>query len=311
MNHKRAFTLIELLVVIAIIAILAAILFPVFAQAKESAKKIAGLSNAKQTGTSIIMYATDYDDTFPIMYSVSSDGFWWVDYPYATPAGWDYGGAYREDDSVAWGNSTHPYRKNYKLLTTEGTTVTLVNNQYSTALFKYENTTLSTNGLLNIWNATAVAEVSKCPLLWHGNMKEELQGYGFTNPLLYCDLNPSVTPCRFNPGGAPQVGPVPQGDWAYAPYVAAQDSAWILARGMSFVATDTSARWLPMNPGGQVTATYASYKDPTLSYGPNGRQNSYHRCVSSAGGTRYLSWFRPDSTYNYQFGNTSSTLCFP
>jgi len=58
----RAFTLIELLVVIAIIAILAAILFPVFAQAKASAKKASALSNGKQEITAEIMYMTDFDD---------------------------------------------------------------------------------------------------------------------------------------------------------------------------------------------------------------------------------------------------------
>lgn len=62
---KRAFTLIELLVVIAIIAILAAILFPVFAQAKESAKRTACLSNTKQIATSFVMYETDSDDYTP------------------------------------------------------------------------------------------------------------------------------------------------------------------------------------------------------------------------------------------------------
>jgi len=60
---KKAFTLIELLVVIAIIAILAAILFPVFAQAKDAAKKTADLSNLKQFSLATIMYANDYDDT--------------------------------------------------------------------------------------------------------------------------------------------------------------------------------------------------------------------------------------------------------
>jgi prepilin-type N-terminal cleavage/methylation domain-containing protein/prepilin-type processing-associated H-X9-DG protein len=60
---KRAFTLIELLVVIAIIAILAAILFPVFAQAKAAAKKTADLSNTKQLDLGAIMYAGDYDDS--------------------------------------------------------------------------------------------------------------------------------------------------------------------------------------------------------------------------------------------------------
>ncbi|MBL8069114.1 MAG: prepilin-type N-terminal cleavage/methylation domain-containing protein [Armatimonadetes bacterium] len=64
----RAFTLIELLVVIAIIAILAAILFPVFAQAKAAAKKTQALSNMKQIATSSHIYASDYDDRFPSLY---------------------------------------------------------------------------------------------------------------------------------------------------------------------------------------------------------------------------------------------------
>jgi prepilin-type N-terminal cleavage/methylation domain-containing protein len=66
--RKRAFTLIELLVVIAIIAILAAILFPVFAQAKNSAKKTASLSNVKQIGTASQIYLGDYDDVTPPIY---------------------------------------------------------------------------------------------------------------------------------------------------------------------------------------------------------------------------------------------------
>jgi len=63
---RKAFTLIELLVVIAIIAILAAILFPVFAQAKEAAKDTQTLSNLKQTGLSNLIYAGDYDDVFAL-----------------------------------------------------------------------------------------------------------------------------------------------------------------------------------------------------------------------------------------------------
>ncbi len=62
---RRAFTLIELLVVIAIIAILAAILFPVFAQAKEAAKKTVCLSNLKELGLAFQLYGGDADDTFP------------------------------------------------------------------------------------------------------------------------------------------------------------------------------------------------------------------------------------------------------
>ena len=65
MQKRKGFTLIELLVVIAIIAILAAILFPVFAQAREKARQTSCLSNMKQLGLGILMYAQDYDNTTP------------------------------------------------------------------------------------------------------------------------------------------------------------------------------------------------------------------------------------------------------
>ncbi len=66
LSCRRGFTLIELLVVIAIIAILAALLFPVFAQAREKARQTSCLSNLKQSGTAVLMYIQDYDETFPI-----------------------------------------------------------------------------------------------------------------------------------------------------------------------------------------------------------------------------------------------------
>lgn len=64
--QRKGFTLIELLVVIAIIAILAAILFPVFAQAREKARQTSCLSNQKQVATATLMYVQDYDETFPM-----------------------------------------------------------------------------------------------------------------------------------------------------------------------------------------------------------------------------------------------------
>ena len=71
----RGFTLIELLVVIAIIAVLAAVLFPAFAAAREKARQSACLNNAKQIGTALHLYVEDWDETFPITRETDGDPF--------------------------------------------------------------------------------------------------------------------------------------------------------------------------------------------------------------------------------------------
>jgi len=75
--NRKAFTLIELLVVIAIIAILAAILFPVFAQAKMAAKKTSDLANVKQLVLGAMMYSNDYDDGYPFCWGYNTDWVPW------------------------------------------------------------------------------------------------------------------------------------------------------------------------------------------------------------------------------------------
>jgi len=79
-GKRSAFTLIELLVVIAIIAILAAILFPVFAQAREKARAITCISNEKQIGLGLMQYIQDFDEVFPMdQYYVGTDQVRWFD----------------------------------------------------------------------------------------------------------------------------------------------------------------------------------------------------------------------------------------
>jgi prepilin-type N-terminal cleavage/methylation domain-containing protein/prepilin-type processing-associated H-X9-DG protein len=98
LRRRRGFTLIELLVVIAIIAILAAILFPVFAQARDKARQASCLSNMKQLTLGYVMYSQDYDET------LASSIFWDPAYPANLP-------------TLRWYHVIQPYLKNQQVLT--------------------------------------------------------------------------------------------------------------------------------------------------------------------------------------------------
>src|SRR5437867_4991654 len=98
--RARGFTLIELLVVIAIIAILAAILFPVFAQARDQARQTTCLSNCKQLGTGLLMYGQDYDENLPSWSFNSKAG------------GLMYGSRWAAWGYSTWVDAMMPYVKN-------------------------------------------------------------------------------------------------------------------------------------------------------------------------------------------------------
>jgi prepilin-type N-terminal cleavage/methylation domain-containing protein len=129
---KKAFTLIELLVVIAIIAILAAILFPVFAQAKNAAKKTVALSNVKQTSMGVLLYSADYDDAYPM----GSGACWW--YPL----------------DGGWALDTRPYIKNLPILRTPDDPLSKAGWQgWLTTDQNGINISFAANGLIR-WNGT-------------------------------------------------------------------------------------------------------------------------------------------------------------
>ncbi len=112
-SRTSGFTLIELLVVIAIIAILAAILFPVFAQAREKARQTSCLSNMKQIGTSALMYVQDYDETWPIAHphdpitNANATTYIWDSLPTLTTAS--------PQTRSVWANAMQPYMKNWDI----------------------------------------------------------------------------------------------------------------------------------------------------------------------------------------------------
>jgi prepilin-type N-terminal cleavage/methylation domain-containing protein/prepilin-type processing-associated H-X9-DG protein len=108
-KHSSAFTLIELLVVIAIIAILAAILFPVFAQAKASAKAIKTTSNVRQLGTAFKLYMADYDDMYQMAGTMNGNG-----------ASWGTGACKASTFGCpSWDTVMYPYMKNLGILVSD------------------------------------------------------------------------------------------------------------------------------------------------------------------------------------------------
>lgn len=295
---KRAFTLIELLVVIAIIAILAAILFPVFAQAKEAAKKTAALTQMKQWGTSLNMYATDYDDNLPQAYAVfSSDNAVYYDLPAPFPAGfsptlnalWPI-----QDQAATWGNSMQPYIKNQQIGEISGFNRrnAWVNAVYTAAGAKPAGALAFTyNGYLHCYNMSGIASPSSLTVFFNGLGRQNAVGGMYAVPNLDC---PNPGPCRYNPGGRPQTGaPATQFTYWISP-----DSMWAFGQSSIFVAADSSAkaRRIASRPGNNVAGqpTAGDWRfDPYARYTSLPAPSSMWT-TTLADGTVYGVHFQPD-----------------
>jgi prepilin-type N-terminal cleavage/methylation domain-containing protein len=274
MAKKRAFTLIELLVVIAIIAILAAILFPVFAQAKVAAKKTAALSNIKQQGTATAVYLADYDDVYPTGWGRTSTGAWgWIAWQYV-PADWAVGrpGVNMANVQISYGdvlNVTEPYRKNLAMLELPGMGKIKVG--FATASYSSSTRNVPTgfayNGLLHAWNATAVESPSQLPMYTHTEGNLNIDGFDTgPNPVIYCGN--STQDCRYVPVGNSCSG----ANGTYDYYIYPNATQWIYGRSQVWVSADTSARvrQLGMNIGGKSDFK----RDPYTRYLANGIDSS-------------------------------------
>ncbi|MBX7133501.1 MAG: prepilin-type N-terminal cleavage/methylation domain-containing protein [Fimbriimonadaceae bacterium] len=294
----RAFTLIELLVVIAIIAILAAILFPVFAQAKEAAKKTQTLNNYKQVATSMIMYAGDNDDLFPLAFTTASVGgvIRW-DTATSIPNGWRPGAFSQEprnsEDAQHWGNSIQPYSKSYEIYVGAGmpkvraTGVT----DYGTPVKPWKGSSVTFNGMLHAQSSSGVALPSRLALVWQGQGKAEYEGFALSNPTLRCPT--ANVPCGFNPGGPSQAGGSFGGTW-----FGLNTTAWIYGKGSHFIATDTSAKFYKLGGTTGAGNLNRSLNDPFAEYTVAGNPISIWNC-SLGGAPAYPCFFRADSEFTY------------
>jgi prepilin-type N-terminal cleavage/methylation domain-containing protein/prepilin-type processing-associated H-X9-DG protein len=144
---RRGFTLIELLVVIAIIAILAAILFPVFARAREKARQASCQSNEKQIGLALKMYEQDFDEKTPGGYYVNwhsgDEYFWcWPLQPYmkntqmlicpSNTTGWSYGKRSQDPSTVTGWRSSYGANMNVFGTTTASVSLSSITNDANT-----------------------------------------------------------------------------------------------------------------------------------------------------------------------------------
>lgn len=303
---RNAFTLIELLVVIAIIAILAAILFPVFAQAKEAAKKTQSISNLKQTGTSFMIYSTDYDDRFPSAYSHRSQTAYgggpyglWAGYGGAYPTGWCNNGFYRDDeDYFLWANSTEPYRKNPQITEFAG-----VQEEpkygFTTQRAggpKPNYSTMGMNGLLHTYSQTAVGDVSQVPLLWTIHGKAKYPGVAYSSPYLTCFDSNNPT-CQFSPNSGPQgqTSGLQSGALWYTDN-GGDFSYFVYGKGHPIVRTDTSVRFIKVGSPSQSVGNNNPFGDPFATYDKVGIEWSFYPCSApgTTTGVQYWCFFRPD-----------------
>lgn len=273
---RKAFTLIELLVVIAIIAILAAILFPVFAQAKEAAKKTQDLSNVKQLGVAIAMYANDNEDLMPLQAGQDpATGVWGYNYNKYVPSDWPQTpvpaarGPYSQTFFM---NTVIPYVKNYDMLRLPGASPQeyQATNPIAPGKTK-QSTSYAYNGFLSGYSSTAIVSPADLPILTAANGNIPGKGWGFANPALTCpNANQS---CTYVPWSATCDTTV-NGATGYIYTTFNGGSYWAFSRGQNWTLADTHAKFRRV---GSTTAPNDTdwRTDPWTQYDGSGHAGYY------------------------------------
>ena len=302
---KRAFTLIELLVVIAIIAILAGILFPVFAQAKEKAKQTQCLSNLNQMGKSLALYLSDHDDTHPLAFT--HNGTQWL---YQTwhpiPHDWN-----RTDSdpmqaqfAMMWANSIFPYVGNWAVYECpSGPELQLAGVNYAQSNWDEQRPRRSGyyfNGYLHAYNASGIVNPAELITIWEGRGKMNVLGYALPNPFLVCNAGVGAI-CRYVPPTNPPSGPR---GWMYGPLPpgSVRGTYWIHNKGVQASFADTHAKWRRMGAQWRRDNTgpdpFTDWRvDPFTGYNQYGRAGYYwiDGFPDSNPPGNYFAWlFRPE-----------------
>ena len=205
---RRAFTLIELLVVIAIIAILAAILFPVFAQAKLQAKKAVAISNQKQIGLSILMYTNDSDDYYPRNDNCTlNDSLNTVfdNQPAGTdPTPWcnntaNPGGYAFRDNHYNWQKWVVPYTKNSQLFLDQVQTADPYSFSHTGEVEGGYMLNIAITGALNVWPTPAATSAFRNS--WSGGTQTALTAPAGTMLIMEGPFDAVIPAMNLSAGG--------------------------------------------------------------------------------------------------------------
>lgn len=300
MKDLRAFTLIELLVVIAIIAVLAAILFPVFAQAKVSAQKTSCLSNMKQQGSATIMYAGDNDDVCPQAFpKVAGDGYAFYLYDLWVPVPENgLKGDLPENQQLfatTWGNSTRPYRKSDELLASTGISPEATIYRDSDFVSTPPSVGMVFNGMLNDYPLSSVASPSQLPMYTQVLGKANLKGVSISSPTLICYYGDQ--PCRYTPVKTGDDCFAQNGGFSQMIFLNDQPdsvsrSMWIYNHGQIWVSSDTSAKYRRLAGNVQGMTDYRT--DPFSDYSSDGRPRAIWRTANGC----HNPLFAPDADYS-------------